>query len=590
MKNKIERHPTTLTNFRRRRSGAGYLSALLSVLCYVSAAIWLTACTNDIAPADEPVAGSPVELTARVAGHVQSRATTDNTWTGSEEVGVQLDGKCYKYIADAGGKLTLAPGQEIPRWNSLNEQKAVIAWYPYSDKLPETFAVYKDQTDNSNYHGSDFLLAKETRISISNPEITFRHLPAKVVVNLKAGDGVTNEDLSNASVDFHFYHKSVSERKLVSGTINPIEGTVGFPTTVTEKDNLFMNALPQAAPGYIKTYQALIVPCKLTRDAPFIKVDKVQKDWFFYTPQSEDELTLEAGKKYVYNITVMKDGLDVSFTDTAEWSSKEEKEQTAKIPIKNFGADDLKKFDYYYDDGSWSDGGYRQYEGGKEAWLDIAPEEGKKVIGIVFQTDTSRMSQAEVNAQYRGYAVAVNACKLNYSQSAPSFFRWGKCSDEVASQVGGNVASFADCKGRINGYEASRNVIKQINEEVFDASEYEAFAALAKFSEEYAAPENSSGWYIPSTGQAWDIAENLFGCTFDAEGRANQPAWKNIKTQLEKWVPDAVRFNHKCWTSSPYNTDRAWYIEFDEASSVIRFYIVEKNKMACYVRPILAFR
>lgn len=199
MKNKTEDNPTTRTDYRRRRSRTAYLSILLFVLCHVSAVIGLTACADDIAPTDEPLAGNPVELTTQVAGHVRSRATADNTWDGGEEVGVQLDGTCYKYIADASGKLTVAPGQEIPRWSSPNDKKTVVAWYPYSDKLPETFTMEKGQSADENYYKSDFLLAKETEVAFGNPEITFRHLPAKVVVNVKIGDGVTEADVSDLS-------------------------------------------------------------------------------------------------------------------------------------------------------------------------------------------------------------------------------------------------------------------------------------------------------------------------------------------------------------------------------------------------------
>lgn len=134
MKNKITDESTVRTNRHRRQNRQGYLSVLLFVLCQLATAIWLTSCTDDVASVDEQTAGSPVELTVRVAGHVQSRAITDNTWDGGEEVGVQLDGKCYKYIADASGKLTVAPGGEIPRWSGPNDKKTVVAWYPYSDE------------------------------------------------------------------------------------------------------------------------------------------------------------------------------------------------------------------------------------------------------------------------------------------------------------------------------------------------------------------------------------------------------------------------------------------------------------------------
>lgn len=603
MKNKIEDNPTTRTDYRRRRNRASYLSVLLFVLCHVSTAIWLAACTDDIAPADEPVAGSPVELTARVAGHVQSRATTDNTWNGGEEVGVQLDGVCYKYIADAAGKLTPASGQEVPRWSGPNDQKTVIAWYPYSDELPTTFAVMKSQNSSiENYYKSDFLLAKETRISIGNPEITFRHLPAKVVVNLKAGDGVTNEDLlGDVPVDIHFWHKLISGEKLISGTINPAKGTVEFPLTQTGKDSLYANALPQAAPGYIKSYQALIMPYKLTRDAPFIKVRSVQTDWFYYTPQSEDELMLEAGKKYVYNITVMKDGLQVvHYEKDADWVT-EEQNMSRKETEKGYRAQDVKPFDYYYSDGTYSDGGYRRYTDGTKAWMDIAPTEGKQVIGIVFQTDPKRISSAEAKKGFQAYAVAVTDCgdiPYIYNRTYP----WGVLGTDIPGITA--PSSFTECMNLISGYEATQAVIKEIgngNAEGLKDTGYKAFYEVCQYGQtdytkQYAAPAGSSGWYLPSIGQWWDIAKNLFDCEFSEGGiygwQQQDYVRKHIATQL-KWIPGAEDFVNEYWTSSVYDVDYAWNVVFDKGNTTDKRSTISlqngRKRYERHVRAVIAF-
>lgn len=584
MKNKITDKPTVRTDHYRRRNRQGYLSVLLFVLCQLSAAIWLTACTDDIAPADEQTAGSPVELTVRVAGHVQSRATTDNTWSSGEEVGVQLDGKCYKYIADANGKLTVAPDEEIPRWSGSGDKKTVVAWYPYSDKLPETFTMEKGQSTDENYYKSDFLLAKETEVAFGNPEITFRHLPAKVVVNVKIGDGVTEADVSDLSKLKVSIHNHFSDgwgaKTYTSGKINPKDGTVEPLPNGTHKDSLYMNALPRPASGFIKSFRALLVPQVLTKGVPFLKVYTIQHDWFYYTPQSDGELSLEPGKKYVYNITVMKDGLSVvRYEDGDEWNT-EEKDIYRKEPKKGYQAQDLKPFDYYYSDGTWSDGGYRRYTDGTEGWLDIAPTEGKKVIGIVFQADRNRMSQAEKSKGWeRGYAVSVTVCGDhpldNWNQ-----WEWGVGGSNIADMENDALTTFIACKNFIFGYEATRKVINEVGKgevEALKDTKYEAFYRACQYGKTdytrpYAAPENSSGWYLPSVGQWWDIVENLFGCKLEApadapdeiayKGQDKPYVKKNIKTQLN-WIPGAQNFTAEYWTSSIYNKDYAWYVGFE---------------------------
>lgn len=616
MKNKITDKPTVRTDHYRRRNRQGYLSVLLFVLCQLSAAIWLTACTDDVAPADEQTAGSPVELTARVAGHVQTRATTDNTWDGGEEVGVQLDGKCYKYIADTNGKLTVAPGEKIPRWSGPNDKKTVVAWYPYSDKLPETFTMEKGQSTDESYYKSDFLLAKETEVAFGNPEITFRHLPAKVVVNVKIGDGVAEADVSDLSKLKVSIHNHFSDERgaktYTSGKINPTDGTVEPLPDRTREDSLYMNALPRPASGFIKSFRALLVPQVLTKGVPFLKVYTIQKDWFYYTPQSDGELSLEPGKKYVYNITVMKDGLSVvRYEDVDEWNT-EEKDIYRKEPEKGYRAQDLKPFDYYYSDGTWSDGGYRRYSNGTEGWLDIAPTEGKKVIGIVFQADRNRMSQAEKSKGWeQGYAVSVTVCG-DYSLDLWNEWEWGVRGSNIAGMENDALTTFIACKNFIFGYEATQKVINEVGKgevEALKGTEYEAFYQACQYgktdyTKPYAAPEKSSGWYLPSVGQWWDIAENLFGCKLEApagapdesaSGGQDKPyVKKNIRTQLN-WIPGAQNFTYLYWTSSIYDKDYAWYVGFEEknAEFVAKKDIISLSRgnkgTTCRVRAVIAF-
>lgn len=605
MKNKITDKPTVRTDHYRRRNRQGYLSVLLFVLCQLSAAIWLTACTDDVAPADEQTAGSPVELTVRVAGHVQSRATTDNTWDGGEEVGVRLDGKCYKYIAGANGKLTIALGEEIPRWSGPNDKKTVVAWYPYSDKLPETFTMEKKQREDENYYKSDFLLAKEARISFGNPEITFRHLPAKVVVNVKAGDGVAEADMSNLRVSIHnHFSDELHLTKFTSGKINPTDGTVEPLPGGVHEDSLYMNALPRPASGFIKSFRALLVPQTLTKGVPFFKFYTIQQGWFYYTPQSDGELSLEPGKKYVYNITVMKDGLSVvRYEDVDKWNT-EEKDIYRKEPQKGYRAQDLKPFDYYYSDGTWSDGGYRRYSDGTEGWLDIAPTEGKKVIGIVFQADKNRMSQAETSKGWEhGYAVAVTVC----AEPGTNEWEWGVQRSNIVGMENDALTTFIACKKFIFGYEATQKVINDVGNgqvEALKDTKYEAFYQACQYgktdyTKPYAAPENSSGWYLPSVGQWWDIVENLFGCKLEApagaSGGQDKPyVKKNIRTQLN-WIPGAQNFTAAYWTSSIYDEDYAWYVGFELKNAE---FVAMKDTISlrrgnkettCRVRAVIAF-
>lgn len=445
----------------------------------------------------------------------------------------------------------------------------------------------KKQREDENYYKSDFLLAKEARISFGNPEITFRHLPAKVVVNVKAGDGVAEADMSNLRVSIHnHFSDELHLTKFTSGKINPTDGTVEPLPDGVHEDSLYMNALPRPASGFIKSFRALLVPQTLTKGVPFFKFYTIQQGWFYYTPQSDGELSLEPGKKYVYNITVMKDGLSVvRYEDVDEWNT-EEKDIYRKETQTGYRAQDLKPFDYYYSDGTWSDGGYRRYTDGTEGWLDIAPTEGKKVIGIVFQADKNRMSQAEKSKGWeRGYAVSVTVCG-DYPLDNWNQWEWGVGGSNITDMENDALTTFIACKNFIFGYEATRKVINEVGKgevEALKGTEYEAFYQACQYgktdyTKPYAAPENSSGWYLPSVGQWWDIVENLFGCKLEApadapdeiayKGQDKPYVKKNIKTQLN-WIPGAQNFTAEYWTSSIYDKDYAWYVRFEHKNGYV---------------------
>lgn len=580
------------TRDRRTNQAAGERHSghsALFVLCLLSLVLWFAGCTAESQVDDGFAAGLPVELTARVEGHVQSRATVDNTWDGGEEVAVLLDGRHYKFIADARGKLTPDPNGEIPRWNSGDEVKTVVAWYPYSDELPEAITVKKDQV-NTPYEQNDFLLAPATRISLTgNLGITFRHLLTKVVVNFKAGDGVTDNDFSKVKLVF-------CNQPLTSGKINPV-GTIERKPAMEYPDSLFakIRTTPETV---ILTAEALLVPQMINKNKPLIRIYRVTSGYisFSYFPLHDDELSLESGKKYTYNITVEREGFSVVRSkESTQWDTGSTSELTAKVPKRGFKAGDTKIFDYFYSDGTRSDGGYREYTDNTKAWLDIAPEEGKQVIGIVFQTDPKRMTQAEARKGWiNGYVVAVTVCgEYPVNQQG-----WGTKGEIISGMT--KLTTFRDSKDYLSGYEDTWRVIESVgkgNPDALKDTKYEAFYQVSQYgktatTEQYAAPKGTSGWYLPSVGQWWDIAENLFSCKFSTEGNVGDGQeqsyeQRNISTQLE-WIPGTRDFNGSHWTSSLNNDTRAWYINIDYRGRKMKVGTDQKTDSK-YVRPVLAF-
>lgn len=276
----------------------------------------------------------PMTFTTQVEGLTATRATTDNSWDGTEEVAIQIGNAVKKYKAASDGALSAEDTSNPFYWT--NNTMTVSAWYAstYLDAKPTSFTVAADQDNNSGsgYQASDFLYAYQsvTFNKSTAPSLTFKHLPVKVVVNLKKGEGITDTEVQSAAV-------ALVNQNLTSGAIaddwKVTQATTGS-STITP------NVLSSPTSGYQKSVQALLVPQQM-QGQKFIKVTigtgGTARD-YYYTPTQEDDANLQAGNQYTYDITVKKSGLSVESV-TASWndnaSTDQAKQATFHITCPN---------------------------------------------------------------------------------------------------------------------------------------------------------------------------------------------------------------------------------------------------------------
>ncbi|MEG0944815.1 MAG: fimbrillin family protein, partial [Angelakisella sp.] len=341
-------------------------------------------CRKDELGGGEPLPGGkqPLEFTSQMYGMEVTRATAANTWSGNEEVAVQIGSDVKKYTAGTTGTITAAIGITPFYWTSITESKTVSAWVPYSTNKPTSFSVSADQS-GAGYQQSDMIYANATTIAFSDTDkkLTFKHLPAKVVVNLKAGDGVTATQVQGATVTLVNQH-------LTSGTINETwsvaqQATLGS-NTITP------NVLETPASNYHKTVQALVVPQQLATAERFISITIGTQEFVYST-----KLNFVAGMQYTYNITVAKNSITVTTSGAEAWTETGTTTNvTSKDIVAGYAESDLKIGDYYYSNGTWSDGGYRRYSTSNGdttyATLPIMPVltdangNARTVVGIVY--------------------------------------------------------------------------------------------------------------------------------------------------------------------------------------------------------------
>lgn len=475
------------------------IQTIVAVACYSFA---FTACTADDADDNRlPDGQYPMTFTTTVEGLTQTRATTVNTWDGQEKVAVKAGNEIKKYTVAEDGKLS-ADAENTFYWQSSAEKKSVSAWFPYSGQLPTNFTVKEDQMGD-DYRNSDFLYAAPAEMSFKGKNnLVFKHLPAKVVVNLTNGDGVAAADVTGAIVTF-------VNQATTSGTITVDENsnTCIVASTATGSAEI----TPQKATttsSYRQTVQALLVPQHIK--TKFIKV-VAGDNTYYYTPADEADGKLEAGNQYTYEITVQKNGLAVTLSASEGWNNENSEEVTSK-EVKLFKASDLKMGDYYYSDGSTSDGGLRKlYADGNYRKDDIAPvlDATRTVIGIVLKVGRDGSGDWKDDCQYkfkdgtpmndvRGYVLALN------EGNDGNTCGWGP-STSVVYLVDDVDMMNRDKDTGFYGYKNTQAIIlfnKDKSDDLPSAFPA-AYHATAGYEAVAEAPANSSGWFLPSAGQCW---------------------------------------------------------------------------------------
>lgn len=301
-----------------------------SILCtLLLPTLLLCTCTTGEEPI-LPESKYPMTFTTEVDGLMASRATTDNTWDGGEEVAVQIGKEVKRYKAAENGNLS-GSGSEVFYWKTADDEYSVMAWYPYFAEKPTTFTVETNQ-HGDGYQKSDCLLSDQIMATFKGSNnLTFKHLPAKVTINLKNGDGITAEEVTNATVD-------IVNQATTSGTINE-NGTV---VQVSPGGNeILTNTLFATTSDVQKSVQALLVPQQMEK-TQFIKVttdSNGNKSEYFYTPENEIDGDLIAGHQYTYTITITKKGLQVEAV-SASWKDDKQDEDatvaTFRVHLENF--------------------------------------------------------------------------------------------------------------------------------------------------------------------------------------------------------------------------------------------------------------
>ena len=526
----------------------------------------------------------PLKLTAEVAQQPQTRAGGKETWTGGEEIGVTVEGYIggmpKTYVMDASGNAVPKDAANTIYGKNTDEAR-ITAWTPpYINGSPDV-----DISDQSGgYAAFDILYASAVGRYGQTINLRFNHRMAKMEITLAAGEGVTEEEVEGATVtllgdsEAYFSCGMVGAADQSDGEIKP------YHDAATKK------------------YEAVVVPQYMT-GKPLIRI-AVGSDVFTYTPDTDAAGNLKSGKRYAYTITVKANGIEVQAATSGTWSDGGEESVSSKEVKRSFTADELKIGDYFYSDGTWSDGGLRKrYDDGsvaiaepKPAPVMVNPTTGasRAVVGIVFQTDKSRIGAKE--KEKLGGEGKVHGLVMAVKNAATDRQRWGPYGqDEGLTKCNTKADNYND----ISGYGNCEHI--RTNRGNFD--NYPAFKAAYDYNTTCPVSATTTGWYFPSSGQWWDILQNLGGCpalakqdeqTSSQSGDFTWTGQGDVPAALNAWMEkiatdskDNFRNGDWFWSSSEYSDYRARLCYVSDRGSV---YCEWSNKSSNFdVRPVLAF-
>lgn len=535
----------------------------------------LASCSSeDESTAPLPDGKYPLQLTAEVA-QPQTRAGGKDAWTGGEEIRVSLEGVFGNktYVMDASGNASPKDADNAFYWKNTDEAR-VSAWTP--DIESET-----DISDQSGgYAAFDVLYASAIGRYDQAINLRFIHRMAKIEVILKAGEGITEEELEGATVT-------------IFG--DPLtHSTAGLVAPGDQSDGEIKPYYDAAT----KKYEALVPPQDMT-GKPLIRISIGSND-FTYTPETEaaGKFGFFGGKRYAYTITVKANGIDVQSVTSGTWVANGEENVTSKRVKQRFTADELKIGDYFYSDGTWSDGGLRKIYADGSMHIDYykpGPLRGKTVVGIVFQTDKSRIGKKEkekLGGEDKAHGLVMAVKNANAAEKVI----WSNESRYL--DLLNDCVSKSDNYSDISGYGNCESI--RSLEGNFD--KYPALQAVDGYNTTCPVPTTTTGWYLPSSGQWWDILQNLGGCPALADGYQqtssdiNEFFWSNqgnVPDALNKWMWgidgwDKFSYYHQFWSSSKFkgNTMRYWVANSDDGWISCRWGNVN---FQLYVRPVLAF-
>lgn len=220
--------------------------------------------------------------------------------------------------------------------------------------------------------------------------------------------------------------------------------------------------------------------------------------------------------------------------------------------------------------------------------------QASNVVGIVFQTNPGRVGDAEKKV----LGGEAHALVMALKNAAVDVTFWITRPTESYLPA---CRSKAEGYNDISGYWNSEQMRKACG----DFSNYPALKAVDEYNKYYPVLATTTGWYLPSSGQCWDLLQYLGECqaladpaeqTSDALGYYGRKDQGDVPAALNKWMTKIADKDKHTFASYDYIWTSTW-----SESAIHNWYISSAGTVYCQylftavdygrmiVRPVLAF-
>ena len=243
----------------------------------------------------------------------------DTEWDENDEIGIFMFEESanniverksnIKYYTVSGGENGLfVPDDEVIYFPDNGDKVRFMSYYPHTAAIDEF--VYKvDVSDQSKQYEIDLLHSfdTDTKYDKNSPgkkvSLMFDHKLTKININIKPGDGLTDDDIENTVVTFNGFNTK-ADFNLISGALSDQSAkAIITPLKIS------------AANNYKLSFESIVLPVVNSNDATIVfdlnngdTGEGIENDLFTWKFGTEE---LEGGYEYLFNVTIKRSGIVV---------------------------------------------------------------------------------------------------------------------------------------------------------------------------------------------------------------------------------------------------------------------------------------